>query len=170
MRTKKIGGHVVEFYDSIDVMITARLMQFHKYTVLEGIAPNAENLDRMDKEIIHWAKKKQFAKIDVVTKNRNQSLHFALSNINPGTLSHACWVSSIDGKKYLQIDGNSISLLDHSDEGLQAVARLIEKWDTRQGMFYQMADQLKKKLIASLRWLFLKYLQRKRRKVLYSVR
>lgn len=169
MRNQVIAGHKIEFYDSIDVMKTARMMQFQKNVHLESVGGDPENADRIDKEILHYNKKGDTRNVDILTKNRNQSLHFALSNINPGTISHACWVSSIDGKKVLNLDGRSINLHDHSDEGLQALARVIENWDTPKGHFYRIVKELKKKLRTSLKLLFLKCMRLRMAKSTHSM-
>lgn len=156
MENVKVKGVDLEFYDSIDVMITSRFMQFNKFFAMENMsAPNLEAIHKQELEALTLLKSERYEDLEKLIKNRSQALAMALNNINPNTLSQACFISSINGEKKVRTKDGVLNLNDSSDEGIKKVANYIEGLDTSKGKIFQLVESLKKKFNSKLTRFFL---------------
>lgn len=134
MRTDKIAGLSVQYYDSIDELPVIRFQKWNKLMIVEsGVGSTLNDVNSHIKRIKGYMKSDQL-NAQKELDNLRQNLILIVNGISPKHLAFAALVKSINGKP----------VTDLSDEGLKAVtARLNPENINRMDL---VIDSLKKKL------------------------
>lgn len=136
MRTERIGGHKVSFYDGdISELPVVRYYAFQKYLLIDaGIGSTIEDIDRHMQRIAIYNEKKMPDKVALEIANLRQSIIFATQGISPGSMAFVPLIHEFNGNLHTDI----------SDSGNKALFDMINK-QTSVATLKKLVDMVKKK-------------------------
>jgi hypothetical protein len=142
MREETIGKHSVVFYDSIDELPMPRLHKWQKYIFFDSnIGGTAEDAARHAIAIREANARGDKDRVAKLTMNLEQSLRFAVSNMNPKSLAYASMIHSING----------VPQTDITEYGLETTLQKVLGHGVTWGMVKATVNLLKKKSRKTLR-------------------
>lgn len=134
MKKETIGGHIIEFYDSIDML---PIKQFHLYTkhilVLSGIGDSIGAIDSHIEKIASYIKNDQKRAINELL-NYRRCLYSIVMEQDYQNKANMCLVKSVDGRIWE----------DFSADGIEALYAMVTTEEERK--MRQIGDELKKRL------------------------
>lgn len=134
MKKETIGGHIIEFYDSIDML---PIKQFHLYTkhilVLSGIGDNIGAIDSHIEKIASFIQNDPKRAINELL-NYRRCLYSIVTEQDYSNKANLCLVKTVDGKIWE----------DFSDDGIEALYAMVTTEEERK--MRQIGDELKKRL------------------------
>lgn len=134
MVTKKIAGHKVTHFDSLDLPYN-RFMRFNAFILIDSAAaPEANSIINRLAVLDAKIREGKYNEALIESANIRQAAAFAVANISPKMLAFAALVTEIDG----------VPKNDLSDSGLQQITELLSKED--HSVLIQIVESVKKKI------------------------
>ena len=135
MRIEKIGGHRVEFYDSIDELPIVRYQKFNKMLLVDaGVGSDLADFDNHLERVLTFIANGKTDLAQTELSNMRQNIYFVQQNLSPKYMSFAALIKSIDGK----------ACNDISDEGLRRTLERLKH--TKVGGLVALLGAAKKKI------------------------
>lgn len=151
MVVRKLGGHDVSFYDSVEDLPIVQFHRYSKYLLVEsGIGDSIQDIDRHLTRIINFLNDPKKAYQEVL--NLRQCLVFIVSEQDVHNKATLCLVKSVDGKDWT----------DFSDSGLDELYSLVG--GARVGDLEKLALDVRNKIDENLLQYFPKVFEDARQK------
>lgn len=140
-----INGHIIEMYDSIEDMPIKRYNSFNRYSIIDsGLGSTFADVDQKITETVGLVNSDQKDKAVQSLLNMRNTYYFMFENIDPKSSSFICMIKSIDGKPNDDI----------SENGILKTREVLMKTKISRAMMIILLEELKKKLIVSLKSIF----------------
>lgn len=154
MKTININGHILELYDSIEDMPITRYNAFNRYSMIDsGLGNSFADIDQKITETIGLISTGYTDKALQTLLNMRTSYYFLFENIDPKTNSFICMIKSIDG----------VNNDDISEGGILKTREILMKTKISRSMITVVISEIKKKLMMSLKRIFLNSLTKEKR-------
>ena len=116
MKTLKLAGKTIEFYDDIENLPVTRFHKYNKMLLVDaGIGSDIADFDKHISRIAAFLAKNDNKQAITELENIRQNVYFIQSGVSPRNLAFAVLVKSIDGKP----------CDDLSDEGLKKIVDMF---------------------------------------------
>ena len=143
MKTTKIGGHEVTFYDGIDELPIMRFHAYNKMLLIDaGIGSDLNDWDAHIEKTIRYIRKDKPDLAEKELNNLRQNVYFIQSGVSPKCLAFACLVRSVD----------NVECNDMTETGLKRVVELIS--DAKHSELTAHLEAVKKKIDEELQLYF----------------
>lgn len=105
MKKAKFNGHVLELYDSIQELPVTRFQMYNLNTMLDaGIGSDLSAYDQHVNRSVQYINAGQKESAITELRNKQQSVHFIMSNTSPEYNSFCAMIYKIDGREILDED------------------------------------------------------------------
>ena len=140
----------IVYYETPHDLPIRRYQKFNKYLMIAAeVGETLGDYDRRTQRAIVYLNNNDTANAAKELQNRRQAVFNALQEYSPTGLALACMVKSINGQQFNDI----------SNEGLQHILNELDKQQLSRFSLIENIERLKKKLKASLRYIFPKILR-----------
>lgn len=137
MKEQQVGGHIVEYFDSVDDLPIKRHHRFNEFIAVKvGIGSTVDDVDKHIAGLVQMVNRgdKEMAVNKLL--NMGQAMKFAIENVDPLSMAFATLVWKIDG----------IETNDMTDNGLNKTINKLSEIGISYGMVKSIVDFVKKKL------------------------
>lgn len=129
MVEKKIGKHLVQYYDTIDELPIVRFHKYQKYLLIDsGIGGDIASFDARLEKMRRYMQEGNMENATKELMNIRQNVYFIQQGFNPKHHAFATLVTKIDGKEYDAVTDNVIDEICAvlSDVSVKEMAGLFE--------------------------------------------
>ena len=159
MRKETLGGHIFEFYDTIDAL---PIKQFHLYTkhilVLSGIGDSIEAIDGHIGRIASYIETDPKRAVNELL-NYRRCLYSIATEADYRHKANLCLVKSVDGKKWE----------DFTDDGINELYEMVttEEERTLRKMEYELKRKIDEELMTYFPEMFATSIEKNQTDLLY---
>ena len=109
----KIGKHTVELYSSAETLPIIRYQKFNKYLMIDNeVGSSIADYDKRMQKAVRFLKSDLKSEAIKELENNRQNVFNALNNYTPKNKALAVLVKSINGKKYVEIDSETLTEIE----------------------------------------------------------
>lgn len=143
MITKRLNGHVIKVYDSIEELPIINFQKYNKFMLIGSIIGN--DISDIDMQIIKIGKYIERNQLDLAIKqldNMREAMHLISQEISPKYLAFAALIAELDGEKITDLsDSNLTEVLSRINTVRKKFIDLIleqfkKKVDTELGVYF----------------------------------